>query len=348
MKFPNGFGSVHKLPGKRRKPWRARKTISRTIDVDSGKSKQTYATIGYYTTRQEAIASLVSYNENPYDIKSEHITFSEVYDKWSDEHFKNIVPSATRNWKAAFNYCKPLYDMRMKDIRTIHLEQTIKNAEVGDNTKSRIKSLFNLMYKFAMKHEIVDKDYAQLCDTVKQPITKIDRVPFSDIEINILWNNLDFPFVKMVLIGIYSGWRPQELATLKTEDINLDNKTMFGGMKTDAGRNRCVPIHSKIMPLISSIYNPDNEYLFNDENGQQGTAMTYDKYRGRFNKINTKFGMKHKPHDTRHTFITNAKNAYMDEYIIKLIVGHAIEDVTEKIYTHRTMEKLQMEIEKIK
>lgn len=88
--------------------------------------------------------------------------------------------------------------------------------------------------------------------------------------------------------------------------------------------------------------------LFNDENGQQGTFLTYDKYRGRFAKINKKFGMSHRPHDTRHTFITLGKEANMNEYILKLIVGHAIEDVTEKVYTHRTMEQLATEIEKIK
>lgn len=38
----------------------------------------------------------------------------------------------------------------------------------------------------------------------------------------------------------------------------------------------------------------------------------------------------------------------MNEYILKLIVGHAIEDTTEKVYTHRTIEQLREEIEKIK
>ena len=47
----------------------------------------------------------------------------------------------------------------------------------------------------------------------------------------------------MILVGIYSGWRPQELATLKTADIDLEANTMKGGMKTDAGKNRVVPIH---------------------------------------------------------------------------------------------------------
>ncbi len=37
----------------------------------------------------------------------------------------------------------------------------------------------------------------------------------------------------------------------------------------------------------------------------------------------------------------------MDEYILKLIVGHAIEDITEKVYTHRTIEQLKSEMAKI-
>ena len=65
------------------------------------------------------------------------------------------------------------------------------------------------------------------------------------------------------------------------------------------------------------------------------------------NKVMGKLKLSHRPHDTRHTFITLAKDAGMDEYIIKLIVGHSIEDVTEKVYTHRTMEQLHTEIEKI-
>ena len=58
--------------------------------------------------------------------------------------------------------------------------------------------------------------------------------------------------------------------------------------------------------------------------------------------------MNHKPHDTQHTFITKAKAVNMNEYILKLIVGHAIDDITEKTYTHRTIEDLHREIQKIK
>lgn len=341
MRNPNGYGSVHKLSGNRRKPWRVR------ITVKFEKGKQIYQTLGYYAKQPEAIKALADYNANPYDITTNTTTFSDVYEKWSIEHFQDIVPSAVRTWKSAYNYCKPLYEMRFKDIKVSHLEDTIKNADVGDNTKARIKSMFNLLYRFAMKHEICDKDYAALCNSVKKAKPEIERVPFSKAEINTLWDNIQSPFVDMILIGIYSGWRPQELAILKTNDIDIENKTMKGGLKTDAGKNRIVPIHSKTLDLIQNCYNENNDNLFTDSNGQQGTFMTYDKYRLRFKKVMEKFNMDHRPHDTRHTFITLAKEYQLNEYIIKLIVGHAISDITENIYTHRTIEQLGEEIEKI-
>lgn len=352
MKLPNGFGSVHKLPGNRRKPWRARKTIGWDTNFENGTCKQKYTTVGYYPTRAEALQALADYNANPYDLSTNTITFEEVYEKWSEEHFPTIVPSARRTWKSAFNYCSSLYQLRMKDIRVEHLEQAIRSATVGDNTKIRMKSLFNLMYKYCLKHEIVEKNYAELCDSIKKPRPQIIRTPFSNDEIQKLWENIQFPFVDMILIGIYSGFRPQELAVLKTIDINFEDNVIKGGLKTDAGKNRLVPIHPAILDLVHNNYNKavslNSESLFNDENGQQGTWLTYDKYRGRWNKIMKKLDLHHRPHDTRHTFITKAKSCNVDEYILKLIVGHEVSDITEKVYTHRTIEDLQREIVKIR
>ena len=354
-KLPNGYGCIYKLSGRRRKPYAARKTDKWIIDATTGKAKQTYINLGCFETREEAMIALANYNENPYDIKTDSITFSEVYEKWNKNYFPTLSsPSSIRTITAAYAYCNGLYNMRMRDIKVSHLEGTIINANVGDSTKGRIKSLFNMMYKYAVAHDIVEKDYAQVMFANGNPI-KRDRaknpLPFAQNEIETLWNNLQIPFTDMILIGIYSGWRPQELSILKVEDIDLENGTMKGGLKSDAGKNRIVPIHSVIKPLIENRMKEaiamQSEYLFNDANGQQGTHMTYDKYRNRFKKVMSRLKFDHRPHETRHTFITKAKACNVDEYILKLIVGHAIEDITEKVYTHRTMEQLRKEIEKI-
>ena len=355
-KLPNGYGTIYKMSGKRSKPFRAMKTDKWIIDPVTGKSKQIRFTIGYFASREEAMIALAEYNQNPYDVEVDSITFSEVYEKWSASYFPTLSnPSSIRTITAAYAYCNDLYDMRMKDIRVSHLEGAILNAKVGDSTKARMKSLFNMLYKYAVAHDIAEKDYASVMFANGNPI-KRDRVkevvPFSQEEISLLWENLhNIAFADMILIGIYSGWRPQELAILKLTDIDLENGTMKGGLKTDAGKNRIVPIHPLIKPLIENRMQESSdlqsEYLFNDPNGQQGTYMTYDKYRKRFEKVMKTLKMKHRPHETRHTFITKAKACNMDEYVLKLIVGHAIEDITEKVYTHRTIEQLKTEMEKI-
>ncbi|WP_243273876.1 tyrosine-type recombinase/integrase [Mediterraneibacter glycyrrhizinilyticus] len=355
-KLPNGYGTIYKMSGKRSKPYRVMKTDKWIIDPVTRKSKQIRSTIGYYQNREDAMIALANYNENPYDIKADSITFSEVYEKWSENYFPTLSnPSSVRTVTAAYAYCNGLYDMRMKDIRVSHLEGTILNAQVGDSTKSRIKSLFNMMYKYAVAHDIVEKDYASVMfangNPIKRSRTK-EVVPFSQEEIFLLWDNLDnIAFADMILISIYSGWRPQELAILKVADINLEAGTMLGGLKTDAGKNRIVPIHPLIKLLIENRIKEatamQSEFLFNDANGQQGTYMTYDKYRKRFEKVMKYLKLTHRPHETRHTFITKAKACDVDEYILKLIVGHAIDDITEKVYTHRTIDQLRAEMEKI-
>lgn len=352
MRMGNGNGSVVKVNDKkRRKPWRALVTVGIEHDEDAKRAKQKRKLVGYFSTQKEALQALSDYLKNPYDIDADKITFAELYDKWSSEHFEKIVPSAARTWKSAFVYFKPIHDMRFAAIRPNHIEGCIKDAEIGASTKQRMKSLCNMLYKYALKYEIVSVNYADLCDTIKRPRPSIIRTTFTEAEERLLWDNVSFPFVDMVLIGIYSGWRPQELAVLKISDVDLEKGFYTGGLKTDAGRNRIVPIHSKVYDLVKQNYDKavgmGSDYLFNDENGQQGTFLTYDKYRGRFNKINKKLHLSHKPHDTRHSFITKGKAAGMDEYILKLIVGHAIGDVTEKVYTHRTLEELKKEIEKI-
>jgi len=347
-----GTGSVFYMGKRRRNPWRAVKTVGWEHNEEQDKLIQKRVTLGYFPTKDEALKALLNYNDSPYDIKTDNITFSEVYEKWSEEYFPTLSSkSSTRTVICAYNYCTPLHKMRMKDIRVEHLEGTIRDADVGSATKGRIKSLFNLMYRYALRHEIVEKDYAALCNSVKREAPQKEVIPFSQEEIELLWNQMnEIPFVDMILIGIYSGWRPQELAILKTADINLVKKTMQGGLKTDAGKNRIVPIHPLIYPLIEKRYDENEEYLFNDVNSTQGVGkrLSYDKYRNRFNKAMSRMKLSHRPHETRHTFITKAKAVNMDEYILKLIVGHVITDITEKVYTHRTMEQLQSEITKIK
>ena len=78
--------------------------------------------------------------------------------------------------------------------------------------------------------------------------------------------------------------------------------------------------------------------------------MDYDRYWYRFKIIVKKLELNpdHRPHDGRKHFVTMAKKYNVDEYAIKYLIGHAIRDITESVYTDRENEWLAEEIEKIK
>lgn len=126
-------------------------------------------------------------------------------------------------------------------------------------------------------------------------------------------------------------------------------------MKTEAGKDRLVPIHSKIYPLVLMRYknavNLGSKYLLNCvDSSSRNYELTYPKYRKRFNSIVEQLGLNpnHRPHDGRKTFVTLAKKYNVDEYAVKYIAGHTINDITERVYTERDPEWLKEEIKKIK
>lgn len=87
MKLPNGYGSVVKLSGKRRKPYQVRKTVGWHYDEVKDKQVQDMITIGYAATRADGLQMLADYNNNPFDTKAAKMTFSDVYEEWSKRMF---------------------------------------------------------------------------------------------------------------------------------------------------------------------------------------------------------------------------------------------------------------------
>lgn len=318
MRLPSGYGSVVKLSGKRRKPFQVRLTKGFT---DEG--KQIYIYLGYFVSKTEALEALAEYNSSPYDITRETITFSEVYKKWSKEHFKRVSNSSIERYGNAYRkYCKSLYKMRFKDIRLTHLQGVIDDCGMAHPTRASIKTLFNVLFKYAMKNDIVEKDYAQYVDIGKRE-GKINRKPFTQEEIDKLFKHVnDIDYIDTVLIMIYTGLRIGELLDLKIENVHLDERYMIGGLKTEAGKDRVIPINKKIENFIRKYYeeNKNKKYLITNSFGRQ---MQYSNYRReKWDNIMEKmqFDNVHRPHDCRHTFASLMDTAGANKLCIKRII----------------------------
>ena len=195
-----------------------------------------------------------------------------------------------------------------------------------------MKTLYNLLFDYAVSTEIVDKNYARLFNVesgyVRSPTC---HMAYTSEELDLLWANVDkHPIIDMILIQCYSGWRPGEMCELLMKDIDLERGCMMGGLKTKAGINRTVPIHPRIFHLVKARYEKalaaNSPYLFFS--------------------IRMKSNGPTRPKG-RKTFVTMAKAADVDDFAIKRIVGHYIKDLTERVYTERSLKWLKSEIEKI-
>ena len=236
--------------------------------------------------------------------------------------------------------------MKFKDIKAIHLQEAMDESNKGYPTKRKIKYLYSQLFAYAMSNDIVSKDYSPFINIGKKE-KESERIPFTAKEISKLWeyeNKIDF--IDTILIMIYTGFRIGELLELKNKDINLINKTITGGIKTEAGKNRLIPIHPKILPLIEKRYNESNELFIVNAKRKEMKYSNY--YREKFLPIMENLNMKHRPHDCRHTFATLLSNANANSTAIKKMIGHESFVTTEKIYTHKDIEELRKNIELIK
>ncbi len=363
-RLPNGFGQISEIKGRNlRKPFRA--MVTSGVREDGKPICRPLKPESYFETYNEAYAALIEYNRNPCTLDA-NITVEELHDRWFERYSKNTRNS---NLKGAWNYCSAIAKMRVIDLRARHIKCCIDEgtAEIRGqrrsptaNTKYSIKLMFNMMLDYAVEYEIVDKNYARTF-TLDKEVTKeqkkihAEHIPYTDEEISILWEHVDdTPYVDMLLIQCYSGWRPQELCLLETKNINLENGSFIGGMKTENGKNRIVPIHSKIRHLVERQYYKAKEcnskYLFmHCKKPSPDMVLSYNQYAYVFRLLCDRLNLNksHRPHDGRVHFVTKAKKYKMDEYAIKYIVGHAISDITEKTYTMRELSWLSEEIEKI-
>lgn len=351
MKLPNGYGSVSKMSGKRRHPWRVRKTTKWVLDPVTGKAKQQSIVVGYYATKAEALQALSEYNKDPFDLKFSSKTMKEVYEEWSERKFTEISDQNIKGYKAAWKLCEPIQNMRFVDIRIDHLQKLADESGKNTPTLKKFKVMLKGLFDYAVVHGIITQDrniVSYLDITHAGNPNARSHTPFTTDQVDRLWEvHESNEYYSIILMLIYTGLRIGELLDLEKKDVHLDERWFFvKESKTDAGI-RSVPIARKVMPFFEYWYNKnDCAYLISTPDARHFEYRNYfDSY---WKPLLKHIGMEsHRPHDTRHTCISMLTAAKVDERFIQKIVGHKGQNVTQQVYTHLEIEELIAEINKI-
>lgn len=370
-KLPNGWGSIRYLGKGRRNPYAVHPRA--ILDYPTGKITRppalcytdawikgftvlTAYKAGTYTPGMEkelemgdtddleglANKILADYNRiKRVDEKPVGKTFAEVYKdfyayKYDRPESRKYSKSAKEATAAGYYHSSALYDKPFASINTVDMQTVIDKCDQGYSTLQRIKSLYNQMYTYAMMIDLTDKDYSAYV-RVNKPDDNQPGVPFMEDELAKLWANQDDETVEMLLIMCYSGYRIEAYHDLQ---VHLDEMYFLGGVKTAAGKDRVVPIHSAIQHLVRWRLDRDGGLLLTKN----------DTFRQHMYRVLDHLGIeKHTPHDCRKTFSTLCERYDVRENDRKRMMGHKFKgDITNDRYSYRTVDELRTEIEKIK
>lgn len=332
MRRGNGEGSVFKLGGKRRKPYAVRITVGWTPE-----GKQIYKYIGYYESIREAKAALREYLVKPYDLNTKDTTLSNIFDDWMKN--TNLATQTLHGYKSAFNQTAQLHNMKMRNIKVIHLENAMYNLK--PSMQASFKNMIGNLYKHAIKYEIADKDLSLYIEPEKKE--RKTRKPFTAQQIEQI-KKFNHKYNVIVIILLYTGMRINELLEMKKENVHLADRYMIGGKKTKAGQNRIIPIHDDIYEIVKHHYNNSSTYLIENERNKVVYRTFMTVY---WERLKEYLQTDQTPHCTRHTFITQADRCNVNKTTLKKIVGHATGDITDH-YTHNDIQQLLHEVNKIK
>lgn len=337
MKRANGTGSVKKYKDKKRKPWAAFKP---SVWVD-GKRKSEL--IGYFETKAEAEQALSMEQIRP-SSRLRNITLAELFAMWRKTRaYTDLSKSTQWCYDAAFNYMSQFHNKRFADLRQQHFQACIDNAVAQGksvSTQNKVKILCSLLSTYAMVNDIVFKSYA-----VKLRTKQAEKKPveiFTDIEIATLFENDDIELVDTILILIYTGMRLSELLTLNKFQVNIDEMIITGGLKTDAGRDRIIPIHPKIQKYILNRYNTCKYKLIEWQPNGEARSFTTNFYRKQYYKVLAQLGIKRiTPHKARHTFFSLMDRYCNDLKAMADVGGHTDARFTENVYVHPDIDRLR-------
>lgn len=336
MKLPNGYGSVVRLKGNRRNKYAVRKTVGWT---DKGYPK--YFIVGYTKTRSDGLALLAKYNHEPWtDVRN--VTLGELFTKWKEDRMPLLSPSNAEKISFAHNHAKDLDKYKYREIKAYQMQRTINTCGKGPSTQAAIKAFWRHMDKYAYEQDVIAKQYSELLTSA--PEEESNRKPFTEAEISKLW--IDYyngvPDVDIPLIFIYTGFRISELQHMRVDSIDWDENIMVGGIKTAAGKNRRVPIHHSILPLVKHRAKINREgFLFENRNGMYKSRF----FREKFKQVMQIENMEHVPHECRHTFETLLDNAGANRKCIDMLMGHTSKDIGNRVYNHKTINQLRENIE---
>lgn len=276
-------------------------TSSRGAGESPGRLLKTGPSLGYYETKTAALEALNRLAGRSLDDRY-NMTFADVFEAWKLEHYKELTRSGQTQYDISFQIFSALHKKKFRELRTTDFQAAIDpHMKKSHSTVSKYKQLITQMSKWAIREELITTNFASF---VKLPENiKKEKEIFTNADIEKLEAD-GSEAAKIILMLIYTGMRIGELFSLPVKDYH--ETYVIGGEKTEAGRNRVIPIRPEGRGYFAYFAkHADGPLLLS---GYVGDKVAANFRRRNYYPLLDKLGIERKtPHATRHTYASRAR-----------------------------------------
>ena len=313
-------------------------------------------TKGGFTTKAAAMAYIPTLrgkkDESP-------LTLSQVYEAWEKWYSPRVDKDTFGCYRAAYAWFKPLHDARLADIVAADLQKCMDDCPKGHRTHQNMKVTAGLLWSYAIDNNIVQKDVTRNLFIGRG--ASVQREPLDDLEVEKIRQQIGKDrYAPYVYALCYLGYRPGEMLEIKKDQVTEHDGRLYiiEGKKTDAGRDRTVPVHKNIESIVRRQLEIDGtEYLFpmhilSRKGELKGYKVMTDNYFNKyaFRPLADRLGIpKHKvPYSARHTFSDKLKNAEGTDKTKAALIGHSDYKFTQQAYQSTNRDELLASVDSMK
>lgn len=230
----------------------------------------------------------------------------------------------------------------------------LKQAQYSAKTLNRHLSALRSFYKWMQREKLIATDPALALSNPRAPRNLPHTMTDSDV--NRLLESCDTSTAvglrdRAFLEFLYAtGARISEVATLKLEQIDLQNGTvrLFG----KGSKERIVPLYESAIEWLKKYLRSSRPtLLLKDKSGRahsalfisvRGNNMSADSLRKVFSSYLAASGLDSSlsPHAMRHTYATELLGGGADLRIVQELLGHESLSTTQ-VYTHLSVDRLK-------
>ena len=305
-------------------------------------------------------------------LKAEHngptasdMTLQQIYETWEPWYSPRVDASTMNGYRAAYNWFKQLHGLRIVDISADQLQKCMDDCPKGKRTHQNMKVVAGLLWKYAKSKHIVSQVESETLYTGRGQSKK--REALTDIEVEKIRKAIGkYRYAEYIYCLCYLGYRPGEMLELRKDQVIEHKGRLFliEGKKTDAGRNRTVPVHQKIEDIVRDrLMVPGTELVFPQyQFGRvskkhpvalfEGFKEMSDNYfrEMAFKPIMASLGIAEGkvPYGARHTFSNKLKDAEGNDIDKAALMGHSDYTFTQTKYQSTSLDELAAVMDSVK